>query len=52
MALGGEVDDGARRVPGQQAGNEFTVADVALQAGQGFEVAGVGEFVKVEDRLL
>ena len=52
MALGGEVDNCARLVPGQQAGDEFTVSDatlhkavprVVLQAGQGFEAAGRGD---------
>ena len=58
MALGGEVDDRAGPVLGQQPGHQRTVADVALhehmacialQAGQVFQVARVGEFVEIDD---
>ena len=61
MALGREVDHGARPVLGQQAGQDFAIADVglhedmariALQALQALEVARVGELVHVEHRLI
>lgn len=58
MAFGGEVQHGAGVVLGQQGIHQGAVAQVALhehmarialQAGQVFQVAGVGEFVEVED---
>ena len=61
MRLGGKVDDGAGLVLGQQLGNQIKVADIALhksvagialQRGQVFKVARVGEFVEVDDGLV
>ena len=61
MAFGGEVEHSAGLVLGQQAVDQFGITDVALhkdmprialQAGQGFQIARVGEFVKVDDGLL
>jgi len=61
VALGGEVDDGARLLFGEQFADQGAVADVALdedvalvavQAGEVLQVAGVGEFVEIEDRLV
>ena len=61
VAFGGKVDDRARTVLGQQLRQQRTVADVALhkgvawvvlQAGQVFQVAGVGELVQVEHWLI
>jgi len=61
MAFGREVDQGTGLVLCQQSGHQCTVANVALhenvahitlQAGQGFGVACVGEFVEVDDMLL
>ena len=61
MAFGGEVHDGARAVFGQQAVEQGPVADVAvhedmpriaLQAGQVGQVAGIGQRVEVEHRLV
>ena len=61
MAFGGEVEHCAGLVLGQQSADEFGVTDVALnknmprialQAGQGFGVTCVGEFVEVDDGLL
>jgi len=58
MAFGCEVDDGAGAVGGQQCIKHSTVTDVGLhkdvagmtvQAGKGFKVACVGEFVDVDD---
>ena len=60
MRLGCKVDHGARPVCRQKAGNQGSVCNVALnqrvpriarQAGQRFGVAGVSEFVEVDDRL-
>ena len=61
MAFGGKVQHGAGAVLGQQAVHQRAVAQVtlhkevariALQAGEIFQVAGVGEFVKVDDGLV
>ena len=61
MAFGGEVDHGARPVLRQQPLHQRTVADVALhedvtgvaaQAGQILGIAGVGELVEIDHRLL
>ena len=61
MAFGGEVEHGTRPVLGQQALHQSAVADaavhklvprIALQAGEVFKVAGVGEQVEVDDRLV
>ena len=61
VRFGGKIDDGARLVLGEQPGDEIEVADVALdeevarvavQGGEVLEVAGVGERVKVDDRLV
>ena len=61
MAFGGEVDPRTGLVLGQQAADQGAVADVAshqlvagiaLQAGQGFGVARVGELVEVDDGLI
>jgi len=61
VAFGGEVEHGARPALGQQALHQGSVADAAvhelvprigLQAGEVFEVAGVGEQVEVDDRLV
>ena len=61
MALGGEVHHRARLVLGKQTIEQRAVADVAvdedvariaLQGGQGFEVAGVSQRVEVEHRLV
>ncbi len=61
VALGGEVHHRAGLVFGQQAFDQSAVADVALhkgvvgvvlEAGQGFKVACVGEFVEVDDGLI
>jgi hypothetical protein len=60
MALGGEVDDGARPVFGQQLVQQDALADVALhehmpavaaQAVEVVQVAGVGERVEIDDGL-
>ena len=60
MALGGKVHDRARAVLGQQAVDQRTVGDVAahemvpgiaLDGGQIFEVAGIGQRVEADDRL-
>ena len=60
MRLGREVEHRARLVLGQQLVDQGAVADVALhedvlgvalQRGQRFEVAGVGQLVEVDDRL-
>ena len=61
MRLGGEVHHRARPVLGQQALDQGRIADVALhedmarvaiKRGQVAPVAGVGELVEVEYRLL
>lgn len=61
MAFGGKVQHGAGAVLGQQGIDQGTVAQVALhktvlrlalQAGQVFEVARVGELVEVDDGLI
>ena len=61
MAFGREVDHRTRPMLGQQAVDQGAVADVALhqlvacvalQAGQSFGVARVGQFVEVHDRLI
>jgi hypothetical protein len=62
MALSGEVDDGTGLMMRAAAGSTRArvtnvalhedVAGVALQAAQGFQVAGVGEFVEVDHRLI
>ena len=61
VAFGGKVDDGSGLMLCQQAGQQSAVtnialhkgvARIALQAGQSFRVARVGEFVEVDDRLL
>ena len=60
MRLGCKVDHGTRLVLGQQGYHQCVVANVALgegmaavalQAGQVFQVARVGELVEVDDRL-
>ncbi len=60
VGFGGEVDDGAGLVFGEQFGDQVEVFDVAfdedvariaLQRGQVLQVAGVGEGIEVEDRL-
>ena len=57
MTLGGEVDNGARTVLGQQAADQGRIADVALHEDvacvafrrrQVGAVAGVGQLVQVE----
>jgi hypothetical protein len=61
VRFGGKIDDGAGLVLGKQAADEVKVADVALdegvarialQAGEVLEVAGVGQRVEVDDRLV
>lgn len=61
MAFGGAVQQGAGLVLGQQAIDQRAVVRIALhkhvaritlQAGEVFRVAGVGEFVEVDDGLL
>ena len=61
VALGREVDHGAGLVLGQQAADQGGIANVALhkdvafvalQAGQCLGVAGVGEFVEVDNGLV
>ena len=61
MALGGEVEHRARLVLRQQLRHQRAVADVALhedmarvalQRGQVFQVAGVGQLVEVDDGLV
>jgi hypothetical protein len=61
VALGGEVQHGARAVLGQQAVDERAITDVAvhedmpcvaLQRGQVAQVAGVGEGVEIDDGLV
>ena len=61
VRFGGKIDDGAGLVLGKQFGDEVEVADVALdenvagiatQAGEILEVAGVGQRVEVDDRLV
>lgn len=61
VGLGGEVEQGARLVARQQAGHQVGIADVAVheqvariagQRGQVVQVAGVGELVEVDDRLV
>lgn len=60
VAFGGEVDDRARLVGGQQLTHQGCIANVgldehmagiAMQAGQSVEVARVGEFVQVDHVL-
>jgi hypothetical protein len=61
VAFGGKVQHRAGAVFGQQAVHQRAVAQVAvhegvalipLQAGQVFQVAGVGELVEVDHRLI
>jgi len=61
VALGGEIDDRARLVFGQQFANQGTITDVALheevptvalQTGQILQIAGIGELVEIEDRFV
>ena len=61
VRFGGEVHDGARPVLGEQAADEFKIADVTLdedvaritvQAGEVLAVAGVGELVEGDDRFV
>lgn len=61
VALGGKMDDGAGLVLGEQAVDELAVADVALhedvprvalEGGEVFQVARVGEGVEVHHRLV
>ena len=56
-----KIHDGSRFVFGQQFGNHCGITDVAagedvpgvaFQAGEVLEIAGVGEFVEVDDRLI
>src|SRR5690606_37197225 len=58
VALGGEVEHRVGAVLGQQARHQGPVADVpvhedvvgvALQRGQGVEVAGIGQRIEVDD---
>jgi hypothetical protein len=60
MAFSGEIDDRAGFVLGQQRVEHGAVTDiglykdvigVAVQAGKGFQVACIGEFVDVDNRL-
>ena len=61
MAFSGEVQHGAGAVLGQQGIDQGTVtqvavhkrmADIALQARQGFGVARIGQFVEVDEGLV
>lgn len=61
MAFGGKVQHGAGAVLGEQGIYQGAVtqvalhedmARIALQAREVFQVAGVGEFVEVDDRLV
>ena len=61
VRFGGEIDDGARLVLGEQAADKVKVADVALdegvarvtvQANEVLAVAGVGELVEGDDGLV
>ena len=61
MRLGGEIDHRAWPVLGQQARHQSAVGDiplhkdvawVALQRGQVLQIAGVGQLVQVEHRLI
>lgn len=58
MALSGEIQYGVGLVFGQQAGDQGAVADVtlhehvvrvAVQAGQGLQIAGIGQGVEIDD---
>lgn len=60
MALGGEIDNGAGLMFGEQTGDEAGIANVALhktmtrvtlQAGQILKVARVGQRVEIDDRF-
>jgi hypothetical protein len=61
VRFGGEINDGARLVLGEQPGDKIEIADVALDeevarvAAQGcevLEIAGVGEHVEDEDGFI
>ena len=61
VRFGCKVDDGAGFVVGKKAGYQRGIADVstyedvtrvALQAGEILEIAGVGEFVEIDDGLI
>ena len=61
MGFGGKIDDGARPVLGQQPGDQVEspmspwtkhVARIAVQRCQVLQIAGVGELVEVDDRLV
>ena len=61
VRFGGKIDDGAGLVLGEELGDEVEVADVALdedmarvalQGGEVLEVAGVGQRVEIDDRLI
>lgn len=61
MAFGGEIDDGARLVRGQQIADQIAVADVAanedmaviaVQPLQRIQIAGIGQLVEIDDRLI
>ena len=61
MRFGSEIDDRARLMFSQQFGDQSAVADVALdedmatvtlEAGEVLQIAGVSEFVEVDDRFV
>jgi len=61
VALGRKIDHGARLVLEQQGGHQRRVAKIAfykdmaivtVQRGQVLQIAGVGEFVEVDDQLI
>ncbi len=61
MAFGGEIDDGARAVLGQQLAYQRPVADIAFdeavtpvsgQVGQGQRIAGISQLIEVQHRFL
>ena len=61
VALGCEIDDGPRPVKAQQMQHQVSITDVAadeyvsriaLERGEIAEIAGVGQLVEVDDRLV